>query len=73
MMRILRRLWWRVWGWCDGNRRDVDIRHLWPACKAAAPDLDHAKAVFALHVFNDKAWTRHCSHSDLVLFIDRLT
>jgi hypothetical protein len=29
---------------------------LWPSCKELAPDLDHAKAAFAVHAFNDPAW-----------------
>lgn len=38
------------------RRRDLDLQILWPACKENAHDLDHAKAAFALHAFNDEAW-----------------
>jgi hypothetical protein len=36
--------------------RRFDLEILWPECKAHAPDLDHAKAAFAVHAFNDPAW-----------------
>jgi hypothetical protein len=38
-------------------RRQIDLAILWPSCKEQAPDLDHAKAAFAYHAFNDHAWT----------------
>jgi hypothetical protein len=42
--------WWRA------RMRRFDLEILWPECKAHAPDLDHAKAAFAVHAFNDPAW-----------------
>ena len=36
--------------------RSIDLKILWPICKQKAEDLDHAKAAFAVHAFNDKAW-----------------
>jgi hypothetical protein len=36
----------------------MDLLLLWPACKEQARDLDHAKAAFAVHAFNDPAWVR---------------
>ena len=38
-------------------RRKIDLDILWPVCREQAPDLDHAKAAFAVHAFNDRAWT----------------
>ncbi len=52
----------RIIGWLLGlfnfneRRRAIDLQVLWPACKKQASDLDHAKAAFALHAFNDPAW-----------------
>jgi len=48
----------------NARRRDLDIQILWPICKQQANergderggDIDHAKAAFALHAFNDQAW-----------------
>ena len=40
------------------QRRQVDLQILWPACKENARDLEHARAAFAMHAFNDSAWTR---------------
>jgi hypothetical protein len=38
------------------RQRAIDLDVLWPACKQEAPDLDHAKAAFAVHAFHDPAW-----------------
>jgi hypothetical protein len=38
------------------SRRRIDLVILWPSCKEQAPDLDHAKAAFACHAYNDPAW-----------------
>jgi hypothetical protein len=32
------------------------MKVLWPICKQKSTDLDHAKAAFAVHAFNDPAW-----------------
>lgn len=45
---------------------------LWPRCKEQAPDLDHAKAAFAVHAFNDQAWLV-LGHDSIVKFIDELS
>ena len=42
--------WWRAW------QRRIDLEILWPICKREAPDLDHARAMFAVHAYNDSAW-----------------
>lgn len=42
--------------WWAARRRKIDLEILWPACKGQAPDLDHAKAAFAVHAFQDPAW-----------------
>ena len=50
-IRILQNWWW-------ARQRAVDLKILWPECKKQAPDLDHARAAFAVHAFNDPAWVR---------------
>lgn len=42
--------------WYNERRRNIDLQILWPACKEQAPDLDHARAAFAMHAFHDDAW-----------------
>jgi len=42
--------------WWHARQRAIDLRILWPACKKQAPDLDHARAAFAVHAFDDPAW-----------------
>jgi hypothetical protein len=59
------RLWWQR------RQRAIDMDILWPACCAQAPDLDHAKAAFAMHAFNDPAW-QALGDEEIVRFIDRL-
>ena len=54
------------------RRRQIDLQILWPACKGNAPDLDHARAAFALHAFNDPAWTS-LGHDEIVRCIDALS
>jgi hypothetical protein len=44
-----------LWAW-HAHRRAIDMDILWPACLAHAEDLDHAKAAFAVHAYNDGAW-----------------
>lgn len=36
--------------------RRMDLEMLWPECCRLAPDLDHAKAAFAVHALHDDAW-----------------
>lgn len=52
MIRFFQRWWW-------ARQRAIDLEILWPQCKAMAPDMDHARAAFAVHAFNDPAWVRH--------------
>lgn len=40
----------------NARHRAIDLSILWPICKERADDLDHAKAAFASHAFNDPAW-----------------
>ena len=64
MIRWLQGLW-------HARQRKIDMDVLWPSCIAQARDLDHAKAAFAVHAFNDPAWMflgRDAVHS----FIDDL-
>lgn len=42
--------------WWHKRQRQIDLDILWPSCRALAPDLDHAKAAFAVHAFHDQAW-----------------
>lgn len=62
-----------VW---HARRRAVDLRILWPTCKATAfargLGLDEAKAAFGFHVFNDTAWTTRFSHGELIDFVGDL-
>ena len=48
-MNVITQWWYR-------RLRRIDMQVLWPACVEKAPDLDHAKAAFAAHAFNDPAW-----------------
>jgi len=38
------------------HQRRIDLAILWPSCRAEAPNLDVAKAAFAVHAFHDRAW-----------------
>lgn len=38
------------------QQRRIDLQILWPVCKKQANDIEHAKALFACHAFNDNAW-----------------
>jgi len=42
------------------QKRSIDMDILWPTCKSEAEKagltMDHAKAAFAFHAFNDNAW-----------------
>lgn len=53
------------------QRRQIDLQILWPSCKKYAPDLDHAKAAFAMHAFNDEAW-KSLGHDEIARRIDAL-
>lgn len=64
MMRWLLGLW-------HARQRAVDLQILWPICREQAPDLDHAKAAFAVHAFNDEAWT-FLGHDVVASFINDL-
>jgi hypothetical protein len=61
--------WWRA------RQRQLDLEILWPICKQGAGQnelsLDHARAAFAIHAFNDPAWL--CLGEDAIFeFIDKL-
>ena len=58
--------WWRK------RQRAIDLEILWPQCCELAPDLDHAKAAFAMHAFHDHAWTADYSHDELKDYIDQM-
>lgn len=48
-MNWLRKIWF-------ARLRRIDLEILWPSCKKQAPSMDQAKAAFAVHAFNDRAW-----------------
>jgi len=48
--------WLLIWFNFNEQRRRIDLQILWPACKENARDIDHARAAFAVHAFNDPAW-----------------
>jgi hypothetical protein len=43
-------------GLWHARQRQIDLEILWPSCRDQAPDLDVAKAAFAMHAFHDNAW-----------------
>jgi hypothetical protein len=61
---------WLMGKW-HARQRAIDLEILWPICCEQAEDLDHAKAAFAVHAFNDEAWL--CLGEDKIKsFIDGL-
>jgi hypothetical protein len=42
--------------WWHARQRKIDLQILWPECVKHGRDLDQAKAAFAYHAFNDRAW-----------------
>ncbi|WP_135210396.1 hypothetical protein [Vitreimonas flagellata] len=62
--------WIRDWWWA--RQRAIDLEILWPSCRDNAPDLDRAKAAFAVHAFNDPAWIGFYGRERLASFIDGL-
>ena len=65
MVRAFQSWWW-------SRQRAADLQLLWPVCKQLAPDLDHAKAAFAFHAFNDPAWIDAFGEAGLIEAINRL-
>lgn len=59
--------WWRE------RQRGVDLKLLWPICKAKASDIEQARAAFAVHAFEDPAWREDYSHDELVTYISNMT
>ena len=57
--------------WWHARQRRIDMDILWPQCLAGARDLDHAKAAFAMHAFNDPAW-QELGEDYIFKFIDNL-
>jgi len=48
-MNWIRKIWY-------ARLRRIDMQILWPCCKEQAKTLDQAKAAFAVHAYNDRAW-----------------
>lgn len=51
--------------------RKIDLQILWPICVKYSVTLDHAKAAFAVHAFEDKAWMV-LGEEGVTDFIDKL-
>ena len=64
-MRWLLGIWYK-------RLRKIDLEILWPSCRDLASDLDHARAAFAVHAFNDKAWV-FLGEDEIARIIDSLT
>jgi hypothetical protein len=62
---------WLIRRW-HARQRAIDLKILWPTCRDQAPDLDMAKAAFAFHAFNDRAWTE-LGEAEIIHRIDKLT
>jgi hypothetical protein len=60
-----------ILAWWHARQRRIDMDILWPICRREANDLDHAKAAFAVHAFNDPAWLE-LGEDKLFKTIDRL-
>ena len=65
-------VWRLIIGWWHARQRRIDMVILWPICRREANDLDHAKAAFAVHAFNDPAWLE-LGEDAMLDFIDGLT
>jgi hypothetical protein len=63
-VNYLRSLWY-------ARLRKIDLKILWPSCKTLAPDLDHARAAFAMHALHDRAWTV-LGEAEVCEIVDRL-
>ena len=61
---------WLIILWHRRLRR-IDLELFWPSCVENAADLDQAKAAFAVHAFNDNAYS-DMSHDQIVAYIDQL-
>ncbi|HEX5426638.1 MAG TPA: hypothetical protein VFW94_24210 [Candidatus Acidoferrales bacterium] len=64
MLKWLREKWY-------AKVRQTDLKLIWPACRKHAADLDHAKAAFSIHAFQDKAWLA-LGEDGIKSFIDAL-
>jgi len=64
-------LFQRLQNWWHARQRAIDMEILWPACCAQAFDLDSAKMAFAMHAYNDPAWT-HLGDKGIFMIIDSL-
>ena len=52
--------------------RRLDVKMIWPICVEKTNSLDEAKAVFAVHAFNDPGW-QELGTRGILDAIDRLT
>ncbi|MDA8119177.1 MAG: hypothetical protein M0Z85_03815 [Gammaproteobacteria bacterium] len=65
LLKLIRSWWW-------SRQRSIDMDILWPACKQQARDIDHARAAFAVHAFQDPAWIDHYGKQGLIRVIGEL-
>jgi hypothetical protein len=49
-------VWSLILAWWRRRQRMTDLEILWPICLEQATDIDHARAAFAMHCFQDPAW-----------------
>lgn len=71
MMGLIKDLWTMWLNHYNERRRKIDMDILWPSCCELAEDLNHAKAAFAAHAFNDPAWMA-LGHDEVYRRIDGL-
>ena len=64
-------VWALILAWWRARMRRIDLAILWPTCVEQAPDLDRAKAAFAVHAYNDPAWLA-LGEEELFRAIDQL-
>lgn len=68
--------------WSRKSKRNIDLQILWPVCKEQAQlsrvaidereIMDLARGAFAVHVFNDTAWTTDLSRAEINQIINNL-
>jgi hypothetical protein len=54
------------------RQRSMDLQMLWPVCVDLSPDMTRARMAFAVHAFQDPAWTTDFSDEQLYQIIEAL-
>ena len=65
LFRLIARMW-------RAHQRMTDLEILWPSIRAQAPYVEAARAAFAVHAFQDEAWTQDFSQDQIVRIIEGL-